>query len=452
MAALSDTHRAALTAVLSRAPDAMLDPLLRMARTLPGEKAVELEILIDGELRDRARRQIVLGPLAPMFKPRADGVAGLAFPAAVHPRLWRAIADRRPELMEMLDSIEDQDRDAAADALCEEGIEVIRRAPETLGAGTGADRDRVLSELSACLELTPTARSRLGQLEVWLKRPDGEQIAEMRLLLRDCANIREDGAHRVLEMLFARMDDAALILRVVTRSSWAADKDLFLSGSEMAGFVDRLIDGLRVRTERIVAFRPGLDDDQVDTVIADLAWCAMVLGELDATLEINPRSDWGRAVREQRVRLARQIAGFMRSASKAMLKAFPTERVRIVGTMKRWIPRLNAPTEGEVVHAAQNLLRLVGAARGAASIVGAEADRRALVQAQIERLTDYVDEGLRLIDGGDVEDVDHAFALLDLAGDGLAAIGAEEGAAAVRRRVTVARKRLDVAEASSDAA
>lgn len=451
MAALTDTERAALTALLRRSPDALLEPLLHMARTLPGAKAVELETLLDNERRDRVRREIVLGPLAPMFRPRADGVDGLSFPASVYPRLWRAVADRRPELMEMLDAIEDEDRAAAADALCDEAVEVIRRTPQVL-LFDAAGRDAILSELSACLELTPVARDRLGQLEVWLKRPDGEQIAEMRLLLRDCADVREDGAHRVLEMLFARMHDAALILRVVTRSSWAADKDLFLSGSEMAGFVDRLIDGLKVRTERIVAFRPGLDDDKVDAVIADLAWCAMVLGELDATLEINPRSDWGRAVREQRVRLARQIAGFMRAASKAMLKAFPTERVRIVGSMKRWIPRLNAPTEGEAVHAAQNLLRLVGAARGAASIVGAEADRRALVHAQIERLTDYVDEGLRLIGDDDVEDVEHAFALLDLAGDGLAAIGAEDGAAAVRRRVTVARGRLDVAEASSDAA
>ncbi len=256
----------------------------------------------------------------------------------------------------------------------------------------------------------------------------------------------------MLEILFAHLDDAVLILRIVTHTSLAAGREGFLSESELAGFVDRLIAGVDVRAQKIEAFRPGADLDRVDAVIADLNWCAGVLGELDVTLTLNPQSVWGKSVRDARVAIARRLSGLLRAADKAVDEALPLERVQIAGRMTRKAPRLAAPVTGATVDAALSLLKLVGSARGPASTYGCEADRKTLVEALTVRLSDHADQTLRLINDGEAEDEVHALALVDLVARCLDLIDAVEPARTVRRRAAVAGAPAKGDEASSRAA
>lgn len=420
---------------------------------MDGGRADELRMLVGDETRDRLRRAKVMAPLAPMFRQRADGIAAMTFPPHVLPRLWRAAAEREPDLLVHLDRDEPSSI-AVADRFCQTAASVVRDQPDLVWppAGDEAARQKGLADLMACLDLAHLARRGLPSLEIWLKRPDGDQIAELRLLLKDCAGVHVDGAQRVLEMLFAHLDDAVLILRILTQTSLAAGREGFLSESELAGFVDRLIAGVDVRARKIEAFKPGPDLSNVGAVIADLNWCAGVLAELDVTLTLSPQSVWGKSVRDARVTIARRLSGLLRAADKAVEDALPLERVQIAGRMTRKAPRLSAPVEGPTVDAALSLLQLVGSVRGPASTFGCEADRKTLVDALTDRLSDYADQALRMINDGEAGDEAHALGLVELTALCLDHIDADDPARTVRRRAAVAGAPATGSEASSRAA
>ena len=453
MSGLSVAHRIALAALIEQAPDDMLVKLSSVAAALPGARALELADMLADETRDRARRRLVMAPLLPMFRPRADGVEAMTFPAAVLPRLWKAGSSREPGLLPRLDK-EGPAAVAVSDRICLAAAAAVRDRPDMIWPADlePERRERGLADLAACLDLAHLARRGLPSLEIWLKRPDGDQIAELRLLLKDCAGIHLDGAQRVLEMLFSHLDDAVLILRIITQSSCSSGQEGFLSASELSGFIERLIAGVDTRVARIGAFRPGSDLAAVDPVIEDLTWCANVLSELDVTLTLNPLSVWGKSVRDARVSLSGQLSAFLRAADRAVDKALPLERVQISGRMTRKSPQLTAPVQGETVQAARNLLKLVGAVRGPASTFGAESDRKSLVDSLIGRLTDYADQALLLVNDGEAPDELNALRLVELAARCLDLIDARPVARTVRRRAAVAGAARDGSSPSSRAA
>ncbi|MDP3658362.1 MAG: hypothetical protein Q8R45_15515 [Brevundimonas sp.] len=454
MAGMTAAHRVALAALLERCPDATLRTVSAAIASLPGGRAAELRSMLADEVRDRKLRALVLGPILPMFRPRADGVTAMTFPGHVLPRLWKAASGREPQLLYRLDRGDEADATAVADRICVAAAAMARDQPDLIwpahGASTG--RDQGLSDLAACLDLIHLVRRGLKSLEVWLKRPDGDQIAELRLLLKDCAEVHVEGAQRVLEMLFSHLDDAVLILRIVTQTSLAAGREGFLSESELAGFIDRLIAGVDARAKRIATFRKDAELGRVESVIADLTWCAGVLGELDVTLTLNPQSVWGKAVRDGRVAIAGQLSTLLRAADKAVDQALPLERVQIAGRMTRKVPNLAMPVEGEAVTTALSLLKLVGSARGPASTFGCEGDRKTLVEALTARLIDYADETLRMINDGDAKVEAHALKLIDLAARCLDLVDAGDAARTVRRRAAVAGAPPRTGEVSSRAA
>lgn len=453
MAGLTVAHRLAMTALIEQAPDAMLGTLSTAIGGLKGERVDELKALLADTSLDRARRRTVLAPLIPMFRPRADRVEGVTFPAHVLNRLWKLAAAREPHLLPRLDK-KGPDQTAVADRICLAASAAVRDRPNEVWppAGDLEARERGLAELAACLDLAHIARRGLPSIEIWLKRPDGDQIAELRLLLKDCAAIRADGAQRVLEILFAHLDDAMLILRIVTQTSGSSGREGFLSASELAGFVERLIVGVDARVARIAAFKPGDDNAGVDPVIEDLIWCSNVLNELDMTLTLNPLSVWGKSVRDGRATISAQLSAFLRAADRSVEKALPLERVQIAGRMTRKAPLLSAPVTGETVQAARHLLKLVGAVRGPASIFGAESDRKKLVESLTGRLADYADQALSMINDGEAEDETNALRLVELAARCLDLIDAKNAAKTVRRRAAVAGAPKGDAKPSSRAA
>ena len=453
MSALSVAHRVALPALLEQVPAPTLVKLPSAAAALPGERSLELAAMLADETLDRKRRRLVLAPLLPMFRPRTDGIEAMTFPAAVLPRLWKAGSAREPALLPRLDNA-GPDAVAASHRICLAPAAAVRDRPELVWPSDlePERREQGLADLAACLDLAHLARRGLPSIEVWLKRPDGDQIAELRLLIKDCAGIHLDGAQRVLEMLFSHLEDAVLILRIITQSSCASGREGFLSASELAGFVERLIAGVDQRVARIAAFRPGADLANVEAVIDDLTWCANVLNELDVTLTLNPLSAWGKSVRDARVSIAGQLSAFLRAADRAVDRALPLERVKIAGRMTRNAPQLDAPVQGEAVQAVRRLLKLVGAVRGPASTFGVEADRHKLTESLTDRLSDYADKALLAVNEGEAADEVNALRLVELAARCLDLIDARDAARTVRRRAAVAGAAKVGAKPSSRAA
>jgi hypothetical protein len=457
MAGLSDAHRSALASLLSRCGEPVLKAVADAVARLPGPRAIELRAMLSHETRDRRRRAYAFAPLVPMFRPRPDGVPALTFPADVLPRLWRLASEREPDLLFRLDD-PDEDEEAVAVAvanrICQAAASIVRDRPELVWPADGdpAARETGLEELAACLDLAHLARRALLSVEVWLKRPDGDQLAELRLLVKDAAAIHADGAKRLLEILFAHLEDAVLVLRIVTRTSGAAGREGFLSASELADFVDRLLDGVAARADRLAAYAPGPDAEELRQVVTDLDWSANVLAELDVTLALDPGSAWGRTAREARVKLGDWLAGLMRAADRAVDKALPLTRVQLAGRMSRQAPLLTAPARGEAADAALALLRLVGAARGATAVFGCEAARRTLEETLQARLTDYADQVLHMVNDGEAPDEAHALRLVGVAARYLEEIDARPAARTVRRRAAVAGGDSTGAGPSSQAA
>jgi hypothetical protein len=440
MSGLSSAHRVALAALIGRCAEPMLKSVAAAVAPLPGGRAVELRRMLADEMRDRRRRALVFAPVVPMFRDRADGVAAVTFPAEVLPRLWKAASEREPHLLPRLDDADDPDAVAVANRICQAAASIVRDRPDLVWPATlwPDSRETGLCDLAACLDLSHLARRGLPSIEIWLKRPDGDQLAELRLLVKDCAAVHADGARRLLEMLFAHLEDAVLVLRIITRTSDVAEKEGFLSASELSDFVDRLLAGVDCRASRLAAWRPGAARAGLDAVLEDLDWCSTVLAELDVTLTLDPNSPWGKAVRDARVLLGDWLSGLLRAADKAVDRALPFTRTRIAGRMSRQAPLLTAPARGEALDAALGLLTLVGASRGATATFGCESDRKTLVDSLTERLTDYADQVLLAVNDGEAENEEQALRLVSVAARYLELIDSRDAARTVRRRAAVA--------------
>lgn len=454
MAGLAAAHRIALTTLIERASDAVLASLIKAVSTLPGDKADQLRAMLAEQKRDRDRRAKVFSPLLPLFKARADQVRAVVFPPTILPRLWAAIRDREPDLLPILDERRHPRANAVCDRLCAAAAAAVRDRPDMIWPADlePGGREAGLVDLAAALDLASVLRRGMPSLQAWLKRPDDDQVAALRLLLRDCAEVHPDGARRAFDVFFAHLDDAVLILRILAQVSEGAARETFLGQSELADFVDRLVAAVNQRVARIVAFRPADDLERIPEVTADLDWCGGVLAELDATLTLDRGGVWGRQSREARVALSAHISTLLRAADKAAGETFPMENARVAGRMTRKAPLLTAPSEGEGPAATLTLLRLVGALRGPSAVFGVEAARGALVDSISGQLTAWTDKALQELEEVEPAVADNALKLSDLAAESLQALGCTPLARTVRRRVAAARGRQRVAGASSKAA
>lgn len=454
MAGLKVAHRVALTAIFERASDSMLNALSAASGALRGLRADQLREMLYAEIIERRRRSAVFGPLMPMFRSREDGVEALTFPPAVLPRLWEAASAREPEILPGLDTDESSKTASVADRICLTAAVLVRDAPESIWPVDEAPetRDAGLVALAASIDLIPVLRRRLPSLEAWVKRPDEDQLADLRLLLRDGATVHTDGARRAMDVVFAHLEDAVLILRIIGLTSGGAAREAFVAGSEMAVFVDRIVAATRMRVARILAFKPAQGMTGVDAVIEDMKWCATALTELDVTLDLGAHGRWGAATKECRAALDAHIGGVMRATNRALPKALPMEKIHVTGMMTRKVPQLTAPAEGPAIDTARDLMRIIGALRGPAAVFGVEADRNVLVDDLATKLSDWADEAMAEINEGEVPDPVHALKLVTFAAEGLADIGMKDSARALRRRVSVARMRKPKVGASSRAA
>jgi hypothetical protein len=445
MAELSVAQRAVLAQMVERLPDRTLKTLSLAVAQMPGDKARALAQMLGEEGVDRKRRAFAFAPMMPLFAPRLDGVEGLTFPTAILPRLWKAASATAPELLHTLDDIRLREDDpkvvAVADRYCIAASGVIRDKPDVIwprSAGPDAARDMGLTELARCFDLAVLARRALKSLPHWILRPTPDQLAELRLLIRDAGEITPDGGPRMLEILFAHLADASLVLRLVVHSSRSSDKEGVLSGSEMAVFVNRLLAEVESRVARIGAFRPSADVDPGPQIKADITWCAETLAELDMTLQLDPNGEWGTTARDARARINRGLSNTLKSTDKALDRILPLKRVKTAGRMTREAADLEQPIAPEAIQTAIALLTLVGAIRTAAQIFGIESQRSQLVQSAIDRITTFVDLTVEAVNGGEVEDEARVLAHVETLAKLLLLIDAAEPARTVRRRAAAA--------------
>lgn len=448
MAGLSVAHLAALAQMIERVPDATLEKLSFAVMTMPGEKAKELSHILADETLDRKRRQRVMAPLLPMFRARPDGVAAIRFPAAVLPRLWKAASAKEKDWLVYLDDdpltgvLADPATAATASArIFQAAMWVVDEQPDliwpegTLGDG---DREAGLTALAGVCLLGPIAARGLPALATWVGRPNEDQLAELRLLVRDAATVTPDGAQRLLEILFAHLDDASRVLRLVIHASTAAGRELFLFDSELAVFVTRLIKTVEDRVARIATYRGDGGPNPFAVLSNDIAWCAAVLSELDMTIQMQPGGVWGKQARDARMRINATLHKLLSKAEATVEKALPTAQVQGSGRIARTTPMLDTAVSPEAREAALASLALIRAVRTSAGIFGSETLRYQVLQSLTDRLATYADQALDRMNRNDVSDVEQARRIVSMVADFLTTLEAHVEAKTVRRRVAVA--------------
>lgn len=442
MADLSVAHRAALAQVIENVPDRTLRQLALAVGGMPGERARTLEAMLTEATLDRARRARGMAALAPMFRARPDEVGSLRFPPQVLPRLWKIVAAGQTDLLAYLDPPRDYQDDshrvatvctrlfAAAAAAVRDQADAVW--PSSLG--DGGLREARLDALAAACDLGGLAHRALPSLQTWIGRPNPDQVAELRLLLRDATAISTDGTQQLLEILFAHIADAPLILRLVANSSKAAGHGSFLSGSELAIFVDRLVDAAEVRAARIGKYRAG---EPVEPLRADLQWISDLLSESEGTLPIQGDTTWGQRIRQLRLGVSAALGSQLGRVGKAVDKALPMARIQTAGRMTREIPQLGVSIDPATRSAAAAALDILKATRGLSGPFGCDAQRQALIVDIPAQLIAYADLAIEEINAGVVADEVLAGERVMMAADFLERIELVADARAVRRRVAV---------------
>ncbi|NBW09031.1 MAG: hypothetical protein EBR82_13500 [Caulobacteraceae bacterium] len=441
MAELSVAHRMALAQVVEGVPDRTLRQLSLAVSGMPGDKARALEAMLAAESIDRVRRARGFAALTPLFRARADGIEATTFPPGILPRLWKIASSREPNLLPLLDD-DDEREIARTTAVCNRlyanAAAAVRDRPADVwpvSLGDAAAREKGLEDLAHCCDFAGLVYRALPSLKAWVGRPNGDQVAELRLLVRDASEMLPDGAERLMDMLFAHLADASLVLRLMIHASTSASRGNLLSESELAVFIDRLVAGLEGRCDRIVAFRIG---DAPQGLKDDLEWCAEVFKELEATVHLDREGDWGKRLREVRVRIGKRLGEVLSGVTKLVDKATPMHKVQTSGRMTRKAPHLELPLDPATVQSAKDALKMVGLVRGLAGAFGCEAQRSALVQSLTVHLSSYADLIIEDVNSGDAPDETQAVDRAALMADLLEQIDALTEARAIRRRTAVA--------------
>lgn len=444
MADLSVAQRAALAQMIERCPDRVLSQLAGLAGTMAGDRAAALRDMIEVEALDRRRRDIAFGPLLPLFRQRPDGLQGLDFPPAVLGRLWRGATRHEPELLPQLDRGDDLSR-MIADRLCLSAACALRDRPAEVWPQAEPGRAH---DLAACLDLAAVARRALPHLPDWVGRPGPEAAAELKLALRQAAAVAPEGAGRLLELIFAHLEDARLILRVAGLAAPGAGRELSaeaaLGESETGPFVDRILVALARRAADAAAFDPAAAGADLDAFKADLDWCAETLTEIDLVLPLRPDSAWGKAVRQARLKIALSLSERFSAAEKAVDAVLPVERAALAGRMTRPTPRLDGAVDGAAADRARALAALVGLVRGTAAVFGCEAERRQAAEALTGRLAAWADEAMERLNDGQAADAAAARKRIVLTAELLGLVGARDASRTVRRRLMASGAALRV--------
>lgn len=432
MADLSVAQRAALAQLIERCSDRNLPKLRGLAGAMAGDRSEALRDLVDLELLDRRRRDAAFAPLSAVFRPRADGLDNLAFPAALPDRLWRAATRHEPELLPQLDRDDDLSR-MVADRLCHSAAVMLRDAPDQVWPDAQAGQAEALASF---LDLASVARRALPYLEDWAGRPGPNELAELKLALRQAAAAGPTGVGRLLDILFAHLDDARLMLRVVALIA-TGGRDTAPGQGEADLLIDRLLTTLARRAAETATTEPIASEADLLARTTGLDWCAGVLAEIDAVLPLQADSAWARAVRQARVRIALSLSDTFSAAEKAVEAVLPEERATLAGRMTRPTPRLDQAIDPAAADHARRLVTIVGRVRDSAAVFGCEAERRQMVESITGRLATWADEAIERLNDGALADEATARKRVALTGELLGLIGASEASRTVRRRLAI---------------
>lgn len=444
-AALDPGRQAALSALLAQCPDGVLIAISGAAESWPGSGPVVLIQAIAEEQALRLQIATVYAPVLPLFRPRADGLDALVFPAGLLRRLAVLARERERELLELVDGTDDVSADVVADRLCGAAAAILREDPLRVWPDTAwpeAQAARAnLPKLAECLELSSLLRPAVQALPHWLSRASADHQASLNLLMRDAAAASPDGMARLLDVLIAHVADATQLPQLLCNVLGPHANEDLIRQSDAGHYVDDLFAEADRSVTRVCQAKPGPDVD-MEALIGDLTFATQMLSQMDMTLPMDADGVWKTAIRKARSRLGDWATKQFSAAESCVADALPLERVQLSGKMTRQAPQLSADPDSPAARQALAVCALVGISPSCSNALGAEGQRKQSETGIMNRVATWTDEALEMANRGDVEDPVRALELIELAASLLDRILATDAARTLRRRASAFERTL----------
>lgn len=438
MAGLTVEARTALAQVLESVPDDALNLILSVVRRSAGQRAREVEALLHDSIEDRRRRVEAFGAILPLFGRRIEGFDSLHFPYTVLPRLWQAVCRKDREALGLLERIgDDQEtfRALGRSRLYSAALSALNESPESIwpsGADEAAWRDGV-AELKACCAMGMLAHRAAANLSSWIDRPTEEQLAELKLALKDASDGDAEGPRRLIDILAAHLDRIEDVVRLVLHAASAMGHEAMLRHSELGLYVERALDVLEQVTLRLLGWRPG---EARHLLERDLATAGAVVAALDRAFAHDPQGDWAHRLASVKGRIVGMIEDRLQATTKAVSRVLPMRHLQTAGRMSRKAADPNAIVDEGAWSQARGLIDLAGAVRSAAAKFGCEARRQVVVEGVITEIVPYIDQMIEAVHAGQAENDKAATARMMMLADLLESVGDDAEARTARRRIS----------------
>lgn len=442
MGAIADSRLILIKGLVKSLPQASLRSLemaLGLTRDAP---LVEVRELIAAELECRHVKDAVFAPFMPLFQPRTDGLNAVEFEMWILNNIWSALEAREPELYQearyTLRALHTEDPTpvvffrlvTAAAAICRETPEdVLPKSP------TKSDREEV-AEFANYLDLHRILRSTLARLPDYMGRIDAEKAAALRLMFKDACALSDEGGYRLLESLFANLEDGSQIIKFVATVS-DRPNDRFLAGSELADFGERILDHIEEQLRALKASAGGRNKpaDDLGSIGVRVAQSLAQLQSFEHYIELSRDGPWGKRAAEAHKLIAEMVESQLKSAEKTLEEALPMKSERIYGRIKKDVPRIDRPVKAEIIEKARQTLQFIRDIRTTASSGGYASLHAKTLQALEMMMDTYFEELLGLANGEDAFDPDACMAAFETVTDLMELLCGEEKAQVARRRV-----------------
>jgi hypothetical protein len=448
MGQLTEARLGSVRLLIQSAPDHVVRSLDAMlASGAEHSEAMRIiQRLVMLEMADRRARQTVFMPLVPLFTPLRDNFLGLQFPPAALNRLWRALKRQSPREAEIAIAAAHEFAGQAAppglyDELCATAAAGLRASANEDYAAAAAMLDKAAPDGAALfasyLDLARVARAAIDRMPDWLGRLNEDRIVAARLAFRDAVAVAEDAGPRLLEILYAHLEEPWGVLRLIS-AVMHRPADQFVANSELAVFGERLLSDIEERVKLVVSFaadrgaEAGLEAGEAVRI------AALEIQEFDESLELAPTGPWGSRLVHQKRSLAQAIEARMKAAEAETASALPVQSTAYKRG-PRGQPRLTTDPDERHVNRARALLSLMQAVRGSADRLGFGSAWDRTSESIQARLSPYVEDLLDKLRQDDSEE-NHARVrlYLDIAAELLGLASEAKAAQIVRRRIAAA--------------
>lgn len=454
MGQMSESQLATVRALLSAAPDSAVRDL-ESALSSGSERHETMRAIhrmVTAEGLDRQARNAVFRPLVPLCTPARASLGGVIFPAAAITGVWRGLkADGGRNFKLAVAAAGERHLEAPPneiyDHLCAEAARGLRERANPAYEAAAAALDKAMAggadRFGAFLDIAPVARAALDHMHEWLGRLNESRSVAARLAFKDATTVAEDAGPRLLEVLYAHLEEPWAILRLVS-AVMHRPADKYVANSELAVFGERLLDDIDIQLARVATLDADRGREGGLEAGAAVRIAGMEILEFAEAFELSPEGPWGSRLMRQKKSLIQAVEGRLRGAEAEVAAALPVQSSGHRKSGVRGHPRLNADPDMRHVGRARALLTLLHEVRTSAERLGFGSLWAKTSEQVRNRLDTYIEDLLEKLRAGEVETAIDAEELvrvkvyLDLAAEFMGLVSDDKAAQIVRRRMAAA--------------